>query len=275
MRKDLHQLRFFFVAFALLSCQFFLTPDMVHAQGAPSELTPNTSSSDQAAGSDQQGLFFAFLSEDKQVLDGPLVQILKDKPVIRDMISPRDKVARKYRPMLQWKRWADKTQRLIPSLFLIGIVSFFCWSLFPVKFLSAVSESKTSYWRCFGTGVLILAFSSMFARAVFITEIGWPLGILITGLTQGILLAGLSVVVYNLGHSTLLLTRLSKLSLFSENPSRARVCELLLGTLLAALILKIPELGPLPQLGTRLISFFALLGAGALFRIWKKETSKS
>jgi len=274
MRKDFYQLRLFFMAFALLCFQYFLPSDMVHAQGAATALAPNAAS-DQNAGSDQQGLFFAFLSEDKQVLDGPLVQILKDKPVIRDMISPRDRVARKYRPMLQWKRWADKTQRLIPSLFLIGIVSFLCWSLFPVKFQSAVSESKTSYWRCFGTGVLLLAFSSMFARAVFITEIGWPLGILITGLTQGILLAGLSVVVYNLGHSTFLLTRLSKLSLFSENPSRARTCELLLGTLLATLILKIPELGPLPQLGTRLISFFALLGAGALFRIWKKETSKS
>lgn len=292
------------LAFLLALFQLVVAPSVVHGQDAANRSTVNQAAADgkdkpagngtastapdqalqglsvydpeeQDDGSEQQGMFFAFLREDKKALDGPFVNLLKDKPLVQDIISPRDRVARKYRPMLQWKRWADKKQRLIPALFLIGMVSLLFWSLFPVKLQEAVVECKSHYWRCFGIGVLILAFSSMLARAVFVTEIGWPLGILITGLTQCALLAGLSVVVYNLGHSMMLLSQLSKISFLANNPARARVCDLLLGTLLIALLLKIPALGPLPQLGTRLVSFFALLGLGAIFRICKRDSSKS
>ena len=223
----------------------------------------------------QETYFFAFLAEDPQPLRGGLLEYFRNKPVARDFITPHDPLDRRFRPMLQWRRWADRRQRFVPALLFISFVSILGWSLIPGTMQSAAEESRNTFWRSFGTGVLLAAVTMILTRAVFHTQLGWPLGILLAGLSQAAMLAGLSIAVYNIGHSVLLILQVRKLSVFSKNPAAFRICELLTGSLMAALLLQIPPLGAIPQVGTRFLALFALLGVGAIFRILKQRASVS
>lgn len=219
--------------------------------------------------------FFAFLAEDPQPLRGGIVEYFRDKPFARDFISPHDKEERKFRPMLQWRRWADRHQRFFPALGFIAFTSTLIWSLIPGILQAASEESRKSFWRCFGTGALMAALTMILTRSVFQTQLGWPLGILLAGLSQAAMLVGLAVAVFNLGHSVLLLAQLNKINALSKNPAAFRVGELLVGSLLAALLLQIPPLGPVPQVGTRLLALFALLGVGSIYRILRRPGNAS
>ena len=231
---------------------------------APS--TQAQSPSEDSSRSDDETLYFAFLKEDPRPVAGPVQDYLKHRPILRAMFSPRNYVESKYRPMLQWSRWANKHQRFFPAQLLMLFVSALSWALFPVLMQAAAEESRNSFWKSFGYGFLVCAITIMLLRCALISEVAWPLAILIAGLAQGAALVGLSVSLYHLGHSFSSLLKLAKIAALASRPGVLRFIELSIGSSFAALILQIPPVGEMPRCGTRLLCLFAVLGIGAICR---------
>lgn len=219
-------------------------------------------------------LFYAFLKEDPDPSYGPMLESFSNRNKLIELFTPKDNVERKFRPMRQWRRFSDRHQRFLPSFLFLSFVALITWSLFPGFLQSTAEEYKKSFWKSFGSGVLIAITVMTLLRAIFISQIGWPLGILIAGLSQAIMLLGLSVAIYNLGHSINLLLQINKIPLLSKNPSWSRYSEIVAGALLSAAILQLPAIGTLPRPGTRLLALFALLGVGALYREIKRRQAQ-
>lgn len=224
---------------------------------------------------DEQTMFYAFLKEDSSQLGGPLYEFFKNKPIVREILNPHTRMERKFRPMLQWRRWADRHQPFIPSFLFLGTVGFVLWFLLPSVMQSAAEECRSSFWKCFGTGLVIAIITMVLLRAIFLSQLGWPLGIVIAGCSQAAMLSGLSLAIYNLGHAVLLLVQYKKISAIANSPSLARASDIVMGALLAAIVLQIPAFGILPRPGTRLLALFGLLGIGAIFRAIRRRTNTS
>ena len=217
-------------------------------------------------------LFYAFIEEDPAGMNGPAYDLLKDKAFFKDLIVPHNENERKFRPMLQWRAWANQRQKFLPSLLFLGFFSFLGWWLIPSRLSAAAKECRSDFWKSVGTGILLGVLTVTANRTIFLTEIGWPLGILIAGAFQGAMLAGLAVAVFILGNSVNALIRLHKLPLIAAKPTCSLNCDLITGSVLSALILQIPQLGDIPRIGTRLLALFALLGLGALYRQYRAKT---
>lgn len=214
-----------------------------------------------------QTFFFAFLEEDPNAPNGPVYDYLKDKPFIRDIIVPHNAMERKFRPMMQWRAWAEKPQGFVASTLFIALVSFVCSWLFPKKIKEAARECRTNFWKSFGSGSLIAIVWTILTRSIFLTEIGWPLGVVLNALFQAAMLGGFSVVVLLLGSSLNAILKIHRLEQLNEKPAYLLVADLLVGSISAALILQIPGFGDIPRIGARLIALFAVLGLGSIYRI--------
>jgi hypothetical protein len=228
-----------------------------------------------AESDEDQTMFYAFLQEDPKIASGPLFEILKDRPVIRELVFPRSHLERRFRPMAQWRLWSDKHQRFMPAFLFVCLTGFLNWSLFPSHLQAAAEECKRSFWKSFGSGLLLAIITLTILRIIFITEIGWPLGIMVAGCSQAAMIVGLSLSVFNLGHALSLLLRLHKIPFLANNPSREHYCDIFIGSIFAALILQIPPLGTLPRCGTRLLALFAVLGIGAIYRELKRRQAQN
>lgn len=257
---------------ALLTACFCLIANPAFSQDSNPPSPQDQAEATQIEKEPDQALFYAFLAEDPQALSGPLFQMLQDKPVLKEWISPHNKMERRYRPLLQWRRWADQRQRFFPALLFCNFICFLSWYLLPKLLQSASQESRQNFWKSVGTGILLAAVTILLTRSVFFTQLGWPLGIVLAGASQAAMLVGLSVGIYNLGHSVSLILRLDKISLLANRAAAQRYCDIFTGSLLAALLLQIPAIGLLPQPGTRFLALFALLGVGAIFRDLRKRS---
>ena len=228
-----------------------------------------------AGAGEDETMFYAFLQEDPGLTSGPFFQFLKDKPVMREFVAPHSHLERKFRPMAQWRRWADKPQRFLASLLFICLTGCLVWSVFPSYLQAAAAECKKNFWKSFGSGLLLAIIAMAALRAIFITEIGWPLGIIVAGLSLATMLVGLSLSVFNLGHSMSLLLHLNKIALLCRRPDWARYLDIFIGSIIASLILQIPQIGLMPRCGTRLLALFAILGTGAIYREFRRRRAEN
>ena len=259
-----------FIAFCVLS---ILVSPMVMADDTSSQAGLPAGQNEYADEKDET-MFYAFLEEDNSQAHGPLYEFFRSRQSVRVLLGPDSRVERRSRPMMQWRRWADRRQRFTPALLFILGVSFLYWFILPGIMQTAAEECKKSFWKSFGSGLLLAIIAMSLLRSVLVTQFGWPFGILLAGVSQAAMLAGLSVAIYNMGHAVILLSGLRKLKVLSARPKVLRVCDILAGALLSALILQIPGIGMMPRCGTRLLALFALLGIGALCRVIKKRQSQ-
>lgn len=218
-------------------------------------------------------MFYAFLEGDNKPGNGPLYDFLRGRPGAHFLLGPHTRMEHKVRPLMQWRRFADRRQRFVPAfLFLFG-VSFLYWFIFPGTMQTSAEECKRNFWKSFGTGLLLAIIVLSLMRTAFLTQFGWPFGILLAGTVQAAVLAGLAVAIYDLGHAIILLSGVKNLPFFSSRPKLLRACDIFAGALLSALILQIPGAGVVPRVGTRLLSLFGLLGVGAICRVIKNRQS--
>lgn len=222
---------------------------------------------DNNKGKANKTMFYAFLEEDPSAPNGPIYDYLKDKPFIRDIIVPHNAMERKFRPMMQWRAWAEKPQGFVASALFICLISFVCSWLLPQKMKEATKECHANFWKSFGTGGLIAVIWTILTRSIFLTEIGWPLGVLLNALFQAAMLTGFSVVVLLLGNSLNAILRIHRLPQLNTKANHLLIADLIVGSLTAALILQIPSFGDIPRIGARLVALFALLGLGSIYRI--------
>lgn len=170
------------------------------------------------------------------------------------------------RPMMQWREWANQPKPFLRSALFILFFSVVLWAAMPKRLELAESPVRTRFWRSFLLGVLVVAVGVVFARVSIRTMLGWPLGMLALAVLEFALLSGLAVMVSILGQRIGQLLALTRWPLVGSRDSARRFAELLMGALVCALLLQIPALGPLPPLGTRLVSLLAVLGLGGIFR---------
>lgn len=231
----------------------------------------STQGQENAKNSFNKTLFYAFLEEDPSAPNGPVYDYLKDKPFISDIIVPRNEMERKFRPMMQWRSWAERQQPFIPATLFICLLSFVCSWLMPQKMKECARECRSNFWKSFGSGALVAVIWTVLTRSIFLTEIGWPLGVLLNALFQAAMLTGFSVAVFLLGNSLNAVFKVHRLHQLENKPNHQLVSDLVIGSLAAALILQIPEVGDIPKIGSRLLALFAVLGLGALYRIHKNS----
>lgn len=188
----------------------------------------------------------------------PLREFVKTHPAFRSHMG--------FRPMLQWYVWANKPKPLIPSLLFILMFSVVVWSLIPAWMKRAQTQCRERFWASFFIGGLVMVITLWLLRTAVVTLFGWPLGMLIGGLLQFALMAGLGVVSTLIGESMAFYLHLDQWPLIGARPDTRRFATLFLGALICALLLQIPGIALLPKIGTRLVGLLAVLGLGSLYR---------
>lgn len=225
-----------------------------------STLDTGANAQNQKQDTDQEILFYAFLGKAPDKVPRPLHDFLQSKGYLKEILAADDQADERFRPFLQWRRWAETKQPFLPSLLFCLFSSLLLWSIFPKTLGAAEANCRQEFWKSLFSGAVITTIILTFSRMLFSTYIDWPLGILVVGLTQLSLIAGLSVIISLVGRS------IAALCSFSSRKKLSRFVELTLGSLLCAALLQIPILGNLPAIGIRLLMLFALLGAGGIFK---------
>ncbi len=220
-------------------------------------------------------LFYAYLQDNPAETAGPFYEFFKDKPFVKDVLIPHDPSDRKFRPMLQMRYWWNQQPHtFLPTVVFCTFVAWVFWFLMPEKLAQSQNAIRTGFWQCALTGFFCATVWMLFCRAIFLTHLGWPLGVLSTGCFQASLLVGLSVIISMIGHAFAVLLRLRHLP-FLNNPAVLRVTELLIGSVFCGLILMLPSPGIMPHATMRILFLFAGLGMGALFKVLKDKPVES
>ena len=226
---------------------------------------------EQTCAGDDNTLFFAYLKDSEKEVGGPLYDFLKEKQFFKDVLIPVDSVDRKFRPMLQMRFWWDSPQKFVPAIAFCTLIAWVCWFLLPEKLTKAQAAIRAGFWRCFLSGFFCATVWLLCTRAVFLTHVGWPLGIVSTGLFQAGLLLGLSVIISMIGHAFCVLARVGNRAFVATRPQVIRVIELLIGSICCAGIMMLPTPDPLPHATMRLLFLFAVLGLGAFCKVFKEK----
>lgn len=191
----------------------------------------------------------------KFLLNTPLAPLVKE--------TLREKDLRK-RPMLYWRRWADKPIRPAASLLFIVLFNSLAYWLVRKRMEVAARQIGVQFWRSLGRGVLILAVAGLLIRVCFQTQVFSPLAVLIVAVLQLGLLLGLSAASYLIGARLLARTGAQQHLLLDSRPLLSALVNVLTGSLIVWLVLMIPGVGGLPRIGPRLVMLLCLLGLGAL-----------
>ncbi len=246
------------------------SPGQTPSPGSGDGSVGKTPAADEKAGGrigDRDSVYFyAFLENNEDLPPAPILEFLKDKPVFQELINKARWEDRRFRPMMQWYYWANKPEPFLPALLFSLLSTLITWSIFPRWLSAGESACRQNFWKSLGTGVLVAAVAVIFMRAVFLSQIGWSLGIFVSAVFQLGLLCGYGVAVSLVGSSASYYLRLDKWPFLNAHQDARRVAELSLGVLVCVLLLQIPGVGCLPRIGTRLVALLAVLGAGGLYK---------
>lgn len=222
-------------------------------------LAPNKESVDPS-------MFYAYLREMPEASSGPVENLIANQLFPGKSIQDTPLGMQRFRPMLQWRHWANQRQRLLPSFGFCFAASCILWIPFGRKLDFAAVICRARFWRSLFVGVLVCMLVMFFARLLFLSGVGWPAGILVIALMQLGLVTGLVVSVNLVGEAVARVIRLTHIAFVAERPVVQRGLFLFIGAFILSGVLLIPGPGMLPPIGPRLIMLFALLGLGALYR---------
>ena len=175
-------------------------------------------------------------------------------------------------PFRYWRSWANRPLPVVPAFFFLFMTSTLAVALVPEMLTRAQASSTNSFWRSLLSGFLTAVIALVFARVLFISEIGNPLALVILALVELGLLMGLAALAWLIGESLLSRLRLSGVAMLSRDRLTGRLVQVALGVALISTLLLIPGLGNLPRVGIRLVLLVAALGLGGLVRSWRTRT---
>lgn len=178
-------------------------------------------------------------------------------------------------PFLYFRHWARKRLPLVPSFLFLLFVSITASASFSKRLQTAKEACRARFWRCMGRAVLTFALMLIFARFLFMTQIGTPLALLMIALAQLIGMAGLAVGISLIGDGVCSRSGLNKPDWREMHPRQSLVLTSVVGTIVTTVILMIPGIGLFPPIGTRIVLLIATLGAGGLLRTRFGRTSES
>lgn len=218
------------------------------------------------------------LSSNQDLLLGPGRWIYNTR--IGKNLAKHQNVDIRRRPMMYWRRFAD---RPVPPrgtfLFFIFFNSLICLA-FKKRVEVASSCVRKSFWKSLFVGFIFVILMGIAARFCFDSALFTPAALLILGIGQLLVLAGLAVSSMTVGTAILNKLGVTTMSVSqtenADQPARSFVEKLkfnlhylapvIFSSVLVTLISLIPTLGFLPRMGTRFVMWFCVLGLGALIR---------
>lgn len=220
-----------------------------------------------AAANSDESRFYAYLGEAPMAGDAPFADRFVNRLMPGRPFQQSQFAAAKFRPMLQWRHWANKRLRFLPAFLFCFAVSSIFWLAMGKQLELAGAACRQHFWRSLFAGIVVSVLLLFLARLAFLSEIGWPLGIVVIGLLQLVLVCGLSVSINLVGCALATVCRLGQVKLLTRKPALARGLFLLLGSLVIALTVLISAPMHLPPVGSRIMLMLALLGVGGLYRL--------
>lgn len=170
------------------------------------------------------------------------------------------------RPLLYFRNWANQPLPPVQSFFFLLFVTLLASELMPTRLERARRACASGYWKSLWYGVVACILLTASARALFTSEIGSPLGIVSLAALELFVLLGFAVSATLIGQTLLTTMHLRQTTAAVGRAWVGRLGAAFLGTLILSLIMMIPQIGPLPRIGIRLIMLLCFLGMGALFR---------
>lgn len=171
------------------------------------------------------------------------------------------------RPFLYWRAWADKPLPVVPAFLFCLVTGLTAWALLPGTLGAAQDICRVSFWKSLLAGAFIVVAGAIFARCLFVSQIGQPLAWLTLGVLELGLILGIAVSSKLIGDSVLARLGLAVAPSLADKPGLQRSSALTVGALLICLLLLIPGFAGFPRIGIRLVMLVAFLGFGGIVRV--------
>ncbi len=169
-------------------------------------------------------------------------------------------------PLMAFRRWAHERKPFFPTFLFCLFVGLVGVSFFPTSISNAEEACKKSFWRCLGRAFLVGTVLVISVRILNQLQITLPLSTVLLAVLQMGILAGLSVGISLIGDRLIIKTGFAKLPFMAEHPRLVTFMQILIGSLMIALIAQIPGIGRLPRIGIRIALLIAILGVGGLLK---------
>lgn len=204
---------------------------------------------------------FLFPGPTKEVPATTLGEQLKGVPLPEWLAKQQIGGDLRLKPFLYWRAWAKRPVPVVPAFVFFLLTSIAGWALIPATLEKARSICVTRFWKSLFTGLFTVVVSLVFARCLFISELGGALALVVMGVSQLGMLLGLAVSASMV--SRLVLARLG-MGHDASSEVEKRLGELVVGVVLISLLFLIPGIGDMPRIGTRCVMLFAALGLGGI-----------
>lgn len=139
-------------------------------------------------------------------------------------------------------------------MFMTLVLRFFA----PKSLKEATEKCREGIFLSLTAAFVFTAIAMTLTKAAFYSDALSPLGLMLTGFTQLAYLVGIAV-----GANALALSLIEKIG---KSSRKAELFALTITITLLSLLALIPDLGPLPRIGNRLLGILAMLGLGGLIR---------
>ncbi|MBX9696180.1 MAG: hypothetical protein K2Z81_27575, partial [Cyanobacteria bacterium] len=192
--------------------------------------------------------------------------ILGNSPFAKFMLRDPSLRSHEQAPIVAFRLWAKSPKPFVPMLGIFIFVGILGNAFFASQIAVAQECCRLQFWRCLGRAFLVGVMIGMSQRILLALKLTVPLSILLAGVVQFCLFAGLCVAITLIGERILKKTGISQIPWLSEHPRVYMFLRIVVGSLLLALIGQIPSIGRLPQIGIRLVMLVAILGAGGLLK---------
>ena len=168
-------------------------------------------------------------------------------------------------PFRYWRYWSNEPKPFAPTFLFCLTTSALAWLIAPAWLERAEGASRRRFWRTLLIGLTLVCVALGLARLLFLTHIGQALAVLVIGVVELGLLAGLAAASSLIGGA--LIGRLCPpyRSWQPRRPFVRRAAAVALGTAVITALVLLPGLGHLPRVGIRLVMLFACLGLGGLW----------
>ncbi|HEY9870534.1 MAG TPA: hypothetical protein V6D08_15320, partial [Candidatus Obscuribacterales bacterium] len=170
------------------------------------------------------------------------------------------------RPFLYWRAWADKPLPVVPAFLFCLVTGLAAWALLPGTLGAAEELCRSSFWKSLLAGAFTVVAGAIFARCLFVSQIGQPLAWLTLGVLEFGLILGTAVSSKLIGDSILARSGLAGKAPLAGRAWLERAIPLAVGTALVCLLLLIPGFAGFPRIGIRLVMLVAFLGFGGVVR---------
>ena len=169
-------------------------------------------------------------------------------------------------PYLRFRRVLNRPPKLVLCFFVLTLIGVVALIVFPQGIAEAKDICRQKFFGSFGIGLLASILTLVLARPLLRSEVGSPLAFAFIAFWQLGTILGLVVTASLIGEKVGNALSLTKLPWLAEKPSYRNLVYLVLGALLLAAALTIPNIGNIPRIGTRLVVLIGIAGFGALLK---------